>query len=215
MGDGLFLSTVVVAILLLYRWTRDRWRWRRIAAWFAASLVLIAGTLTITLIGYEKFKDRPTPQTMYSGLSPGMSPKEVLYIKGYPDNVYLTGTDNWTEVIRTDAIPKDKTIHNYAEWSFSENPRIEVDFAGEPKIVTRIRCYSGDRLCPPVVGLSTGVSEETVIAHLGAPATASIEGATKTLDYPDLNLQLWFTKQRLYMVAVKAPPARSARRPNG
>jgi hypothetical protein len=87
-GLGIFLSTLVMALLLLYAITRDRWNWERgfrvvvLATWAISSL---AG---MGVVGFYVWKRSfPIVQTEYWGLRLGMSMGEVQQVKGKPDVV--------------------------------------------------------------------------------------------------------------------------------
>jgi hypothetical protein len=42
-GTAIFLSSFVIGLVLLYGFTRDRWRWRRIIVGFVSAMVLLVG----------------------------------------------------------------------------------------------------------------------------------------------------------------------------
>jgi hypothetical protein len=71
LGTGIFLSTVVLAVLILYAITKDRWRWRRIVVCIV--LILPAILVLIGLIGgglyfWERLPQKVERQTTYAGL---------------------------------------------------------------------------------------------------------------------------------------------------
>lgn len=98
LGLGVLLSTIVVGLLLLYRWTRDRWNWRtaiKRLSLGALGLLLIA----CGLFAYDKFQDRPVVQAKYHDIELGMTKEEVNYIKGSPTDVLVpVASKDWIEV---------------------------------------------------------------------------------------------------------------------
>ncbi len=68
--------------------------------------------------------------------------------------------------------------------------------------VTEIGCYSKTGYCKAVSGISTGVSEDEVIAELGQPHTIQSNNGSQTLDYPDRHLSLLLENKRVSMLRV-------------
>lgn len=92
LGTGIFLSTLIVSILLLYKWTRERWNWARGFKRFFVFLVAISAITGLGFWGYDAYKNHVVKQTEYEGVKLGMSKDEVLYVKGEPDQL-LTPID--------------------------------------------------------------------------------------------------------------------------
>src|SRR5262245_61539470 len=88
LGTGIFLSSLVLATVILYGFTKVRGRWGKMIGW--TLLVVIGGVAAVTAIGQirqyweEWFPPQLGRQTQYAGLKLGISPQEVMYIKGYP-----------------------------------------------------------------------------------------------------------------------------------
>src|SRR5262245_52583807 len=88
-GTAIFLSSALIALVLLYGFTKDRWRWRRvIGRTLVAMLALVlVGSAALALLLYwddivpTKLSNR---QIEFAGLKLGMKADEVMYIKGYP-----------------------------------------------------------------------------------------------------------------------------------
>lgn len=84
---GIFLGCVFIGLIVLYGYTKDRWRWKRIAAWFGGALLLIAVNFG-GWIGYMKYTagDFGGPKALneFWDLSVGMPQSEVLFRKGEP-----------------------------------------------------------------------------------------------------------------------------------
>jgi hypothetical protein len=91
LGTGIFLSTVVLAVLILYAITKDRWRWRRIVVCIALilpAILVLTGIIGGGLYFWNRLPMRLVPQTEYAGIRIGMTPDEVMYTKGFPPNVF-------------------------------------------------------------------------------------------------------------------------------
>ena len=54
LGTGIFLSTALLAIVLLYGFTKDRWRWRKIIVrtLFSGLLIVAASAAVVALAHY-------------------------------------------------------------------------------------------------------------------------------------------------------------------
>jgi ABC-type Fe3+ transport system permease subunit len=82
-GLGILLSSVVLALVMLYAITKDRWRWRQIARISALALAL-TGVVIGGLYLWNQLPANVSPQTEYEGVRLGMTPDEVMYIRGSP-----------------------------------------------------------------------------------------------------------------------------------
>ena len=85
LGLGIFLSTVVIATLLLYRWTGNHWNWNKIrrraltiVGVFAFSGVLLA----IAVMTYDRWQSRAKVITSLKGVSLGDKLSEVAFRHG-------------------------------------------------------------------------------------------------------------------------------------
>ena len=212
-GSGIFLSTIAICLLLLYRWTRDRWNWRTVllrTAIFVGLCGLVGGTITFA---YVKYANHISKQTTYSDVRLGMTQTEVLYVKGVPDYVLEEPKEDPLAekfpgmlVIQRGEIPKNKRTEDYSDWGFNltdDSGNLTVSFSPISKKVMEVRCYSPQYSCAPIQSLKQGATEEEIVEILGKPVREQIHGVSKTLEYTDLNLSLWLVKKRFYMLAVK------------
>jgi len=210
LGLGIFLSTLMVGLLLLYRWTMDRWSWGRPLRRLSIGIVLVALIGGASLLAFTAYTNRSTAQTSYYGVALGMTKDEVRYELGQPSNVTtpgdLTGAKPWerySEVVPVGKIPGDKQVEDYHSWSYDGPPRIDIDFDTASGKVISVGCYAGDAHCNNVLTLSDGTSEHDVVERLGDPSKEQIDGATKIMSYRKLNLELYLTKEKVYMVKVR------------
>lgn len=216
LGTGVFLSSVLLAIVLLYGFTKDRWRWRKIIGRTALfALLLIAGSAAIiAIVQYwdEIFPAQLQQQTQYAGLKLGMSPQEVMYIKGYPAEVLEEVADPaWKGILKntkTKELKEGKKIADYQHWAYDEYKLyLKVEFNSERTKVVGIRCYSEDKFgrCPAVGSVRDGVSEKDALRKLGGPAEQRIDDATKSIRFPGLGVKLWLTQEQVYMLEIYDP----------
>jgi hypothetical protein len=91
LGTAIFLSSIIVCIVLLYGFTKDRWSWRRIVVRSLIGILIIvaAGGALIVAAQYwdQFFPTKLARQTEYAGVRLGMSRDEVRYVKGLPTNI--------------------------------------------------------------------------------------------------------------------------------
>lgn len=216
LGTGIFLSTIVLAVILLYGYTKDRWQWRRM---FKRIALIIVGVLIACglVIGaayiYEQIPAHITKQTEYGGIRLGMDQNEVLYKLGDPSSVVADAESNepsWKGapiVLDVGKIEQGKSINDYKRWLYSrEQSYLNIDFSDDRKSVVAIRCFSSDKLarCPSLAGIEDGDWESDVRKTLGDEPVTKMDGGTKTLIYPYIGIQLKLTEERVYWLQVSS-----------
>jgi hypothetical protein len=184
LGTGIFLSSALIALVLLYGFTKDRWPWRKkLGEMLRVGAIIILACVAVIAIAqfWEKWfppqLERQTSQlerqTQYAGLRLGMSPQEVMYIKGYPPAVFgEESTEGWSKPIKpikTDKLEKDKKVTDYTVWFYEQYKySIGVVFNDKRTALTRIICHSDDGFdhCPSIASVSDGTSEWVVLHKL-------------------------------------------------
>ena len=81
-GTGIFLSSLVIAMLLLFLRTRDRWNWKRFAIRSTAVLgavFLVGGGL---IYSYSLWQSRPKKQDEFWDVKLGDTEQDVIFKKG-------------------------------------------------------------------------------------------------------------------------------------
>jgi hypothetical protein len=230
-GTGIFLGLAILATVLLYTQTKDRWRWRSIAKWTALTIAtpLVIGSLWFGYTNLENYREsRPKRITTYADISLGDTKAEVRYAKGVPTDVLVDDPPGKfpfpgvrTNISLSD-IPSGKQITDYKYWDYdsAESGRIDVDFSPESQRVTRVFCYASTLVvraapsCPVLLGISDGVTEEEVLRRLGAPSKSEISegfGTTKTLYYSQWNVAFYLEKRRVYGLQIESADALAAR----
>jgi hypothetical protein len=209
-GSGIFLAALVIAVVLLYGITKDRWGWRKIVRRTAVALLALIALGGLTFSASYLWDRLPASiQTDYAGLRLGMDQNEVRYIKGHPPTVFgeeeMEGDQKWRKVVQTKDLLKGERVEDYAEWSYDiAGGRLDVEFNPAKTAIIVISCYSTDRLkrCPPVVGLYDGDAEQEVVRKLGKPDKARISGVTKSLYYSKLGLFFNLEREQVYMLGI-------------
>jgi len=208
LGTSIFLSSITVAVVLLYGFTKDRWPWRRIV--FRS----LAGVLTLMVIGAalifatwywdQIFPVKLGRQTEYAGLRLGMSRDEVRYVKGMPPSVVTKDFD----VLKSSELPNGRTINDYPLWVYEGHEHYIHAAFGVGVTVRSIACVSLDMIyrCPPIGDAQDGRSEAELLHSLGAPSKSEIKDATKSLEYNDLGIEFKLKKEKVYRLLVGQIP---------
>jgi len=207
LGTAVFLSSIVLAVVILYVITKDRWRWRRIvkqAALVCLCLIVLGAALGVGAYFWGlQLPQEVQPQNAYAGLRLGMTQEEVMHVKGYPPIVF----DGSMTKVDTKRLEKEKQVTDFRDWSYSEYEReIVVTFNPNRAAVTAIQCYSSKTYrCPDLSGVRDGDSENDVVRKLGNPTSSKIEGTTKEMRYRSLNIVIRLAKEQVYLVALRHP----------
>jgi hypothetical protein len=150
-GTGIFFAALLIALVLLYATTKDRWRWRTFVkrTAFAVLLLAVAGLLTVAGV-YFWNNLPPGLQKQYAGLEIGISTAEVLYRRGSPNSVLGEGLkdpgmEGFREVIEAAKIPKGKTISDYDTWNYGDAKfNVSVTFDQQKTAVVAIERYTSE-----------------------------------------------------------------------
>jgi len=213
-GLAILLVGFLFAGLYLYKVTRDRWNWRRVARWSLISLGSLVGLVILGGVGlfvFYRVDNWPHKQTAYEDLYLGMTMAEVKYIKGIPSVVldppkYDAKFGGPLQLgVPTKALPEGKHVEDYFWWQYdSSGSRLDVDFDPKTKAINRIGCYSKAVLnCPLLLGLSDGSSENVVIEKLGKPSFEHIDGVAKEMEFANFGVWFYLEKQKVYYLGVK------------
>jgi hypothetical protein len=215
-GLGIFLLSVVFALVIFYAITKNRWRWARALI----ALIVLTGAVIGGLYLWKQLPPTISPQTEYAGIRLGMGPDEVLSVNGSPPAVYgeAEKEGKWRgfqPIIETRNLEKGKVVQDYRVWSYEQSSNhIDVTFNPEKTAVVAIACYSIDRQgrCPSIGGVKDGDSELEVVRKLGTPGTSRTERGLphmttmEFITYPKSGIELWLGKEeRVYMLGINDP----------
>ncbi len=175
----------------------------------ALGVVGLIATIAIAQYWDDFFPQKLRRQTQYAGLKIGMSPQEVMYIKGYPPTVLGEEVDpqwkGFLKIIKSNELEKGKVVTDYRHWSYDQyKHNINVEFDKQRNALIAIRCYSEDKLSrrPSVGNVTDGTREQEALRRLRSAAEQRIDGVSKALRFPELGLKLTLTKEEVYIVEV-------------
>jgi hypothetical protein len=225
-GTGIFLGSLCLAFVILYGHTKDRWQWRVFGRW-SLRIAVAGGAAFMLLLGYLLLRDymdsKPKPAKEYAGISLGDSMDEVHYSKGTPAHVLdpqdAEGKDPWRTITFTKDIPAGKSVRDFLDWGYEPEAeaRVSVAFSSPSKVVTRVFCYSAPgRVCPSLLGISPGMSEEAVIRTIGKPGSVELGGElgpAKKLKYPQFHVSYLLTRREVYGLEMLSEETTKQSRP--
>ena len=180
----------------------------------AAIILLLAGSgLTITAQNFSKHLQR------YEGVAMNATRADVLYLRGYPPVVLsdIQGPNGgWQSVYYTDrlrdprnAMPEGKRHEDYHFWNYEARQSYEADvtikFDAHDRVenVSCIRLEDARGTCSPLFGVRLDDSEEAVVARLGNPTSANLDGVAKFLTYEDIGAEYTLTRGRVYRMRLR------------
>jgi len=211
-ATSIFLSTLIVAAVIMYALTMNRWDWRKL---IVRGSILVGTAVLLSAGGLALFtlKDRilpPSIQTEYSGLRLGMTKDEVKYAIGYPNSVIRPSVETegeWKRVQKITATKdlKDKKVEDYNDWQFARNfGYIEAVFDEHDERLIVAECLSQvrDGLCPAIHGIKDGDTEQTVLQRFGTPDYSRLIGVTKEVYYTLIGIFFYLTQEQVYLLGI-------------
>lgn len=176
-GDGIFLSAVLLSIVGIYVTTKDRWNWKRIAKWTLTLPIVVLSILSLGIWIYSAYEDRLIAQESFEGLRLSSTPADVRFLKGEPIAKYST-EDRWVyDAHSGSAQPEDSVVLV----QFRDGKVRHITYwANERQIVH-----------PYLFSFSIGSEYDAVIKKLGQPSHVSTSAN-------GLNRLLSFEKYRVF-----------------
>ena len=182
--------------------------WRRIAHRIGVGALIVSCLIGVVAGGiYAWRKFAPVfKQRHYAGLRLGITMDETTYVKGVPTHVYEDQEGEWKgfhKVIDIKELEKEKKTEDYNEWGY-QNTAYRIDLTFDKNKLIVIECYSEDKRerCPALGGIRDGDSEQQLVQKFGRSDTASIEGLTKTVRYPNIGAFFYLTQETIYMLGI-------------
>jgi hypothetical protein len=187
LGTGIFLSSIVVSLVLLFLATKDRWNWKKGIKRIAIGLIIVICLCAATYFAWDPvqaFLDRPKPFQEMAGIKLGASQADVKFLKGTP------------EITCTDSDQK-----GWSRWVWAVNPhaekiptRLVVSFQ-EPYGVWTVQLIPGDIIllaAPALDHVSVFQTFESIDSRFGPASTItpSDDGLTRAYSYRRYNLRV-------------------------
>jgi hypothetical protein len=95
-GTAIFLSSIVIGVVLLYGFTKDRWHWachvRRVLV-FSVLLISVLGGVAALLIYWNSQPQPPSAVTSLWGVTLGEAERDVVFRKGQPKRTCYHSAD--------------------------------------------------------------------------------------------------------------------------
>lgn len=192
-GDGVFVSAVLLSIVGLYAATRDRWNWKRIAKW---GLILPVPVLAIAGLGiwlYSAYDERPIAQESFVGLRLSSTPADVRFLKGEPIAEHST-EDQWV-------------YHAHSGSGQPEDSVVIVRFLDGR--VRYINYWANERqiVNPYLLGFTIGSEYDAVINKLRQPSHISVsaDGLNRLLSFEKYNVAYEFERGKVTTYGIFDP----------
>jgi hypothetical protein len=192
-GDGIFLSSVLLSIVGLYVATKDRWNWKRIAKWGVALPLVAAATIALGIWGYSAYQERPVAMGDFEGMKLTSTPADIRFLKGEPLAKHST-EDQWVyDAHSGSAQPEDAVVLV----KFRDGKVRHITYwANERQIVN-----------PHLLGFSIGSEYDSVIKTLGEPShiSTSANGLNRILSFEKFKVFYDFEQGKVRAFGVFDP----------
>lgn len=182
LGLGVFLSSILLSVTLIYLRTRDHWRWRKIALWFGIVTVGLPALVAGTYFTYQFYQNQPVRATELNGITVGAAKRDVLFLKGKPN----LGQDT----------------NNWVYWSEENVDRVLTIVEFHKDIVKTVAQMGSSYIA--INGVRIGDSYQSVIDRLGKPDIVSYasNGTGRLLSFKAIRTAIGFEKGEVDYLAV-------------
>lgn len=180
LGTGIFLSTLLLSIVLLVIFTRDKWNWKKILLWTLGTPIVIGLLWGGGYWAYLKYQNRPRKINEYWDIKFGMTREDVKFIKGAPKY-------------------EDSESLIYETYSSTH----EILFSTSTKKAWLIFCTAGS--CDDLLGIGTWDTTEKLEKKLGDPSkiVVSKDGFKRTYFYNDYNVIFELRENRVKEIGIR------------
>jgi hypothetical protein len=194
-GDSIFLSSVLLALVVVFSLTGDRWNWRKIIKW---GLILPGVLFALAIAGtvaYDNFQKRPTPQAEFFGVHLKSTKSDVKFTKGLPSTSLSSDKDGWLY-----PVPTSGEVEGW----------YRVGFSGEQIRFVMFLPVEGHRynvFQPSLLGFKIGSTYDEVIEKLGPPSfsVTSADELRRMLSYEKFNVFFGFSQGQIEVYGIYDP----------
>ena len=183
-GTSIFLSTMIISIVVLFVFTKDNWKWKKITL-IVSSVMFFLGLIIGLLMWYLSYThDKPQKMTKFQDIALAMSRDDVKFIKGKPQLTEDNGT-YWGYQKQGDS--------NLIVVTFNGNKVVKVTFTnlnGEVK-----ECFKHSYLTQ---------DSDSIIKYYGEPSSVdtSDEGLSRRYNYDKLNIYFKLSQNKVYSCGI-------------
>lgn len=164
--------------------------------WRATIFVAVATLgLTAALVVWGQWRSFSEGVVAYSGVRLGSPAREIAYRLGYPSSVRARSAKDFVAVDQgrpNNGLPPGTKLEDYSDWLFTQpsGSELVIYFGEKPAKVQAIVCYAeaGGNVCPPLLGVHVGTSEDGMIRRLGPPTEPSFLDNQKLAPYDDIGV---------------------------
>lgn len=155
MGTGIFLSSLILGIIILFIGTKDRWNWKKIILWPLAVVLGLAVLGGVGAFFYSEYKDRPRIQEKFWDITLEDSKADIKFRKGEPRVV-------------------EEGLWTYKETGIASNDwaAYQVSFDGDK--VWYVLCEGFK--CPKIQGMRFDYTLSKISARFGEPSRVAVSG---------------------------------------
>ena len=149
-GAGIFWGLVFVGLIVLYIFTRDRWKWRKVLVRAGLGVVVLAGIATVCIFGYSTYQNRVVPFSDFLGLKLSDTKSDIKFKRGA-------------------SLSQDESL-----WAYKDkegNWELVVRFRNEK--VRMVEYVGTCSYCNYLNGLGIGTSYDGLLEKLGEPTLVS------------------------------------------
>ena len=166
-GTGIFLSSVLLGVIVLFVFTKDRWKWKNIIFWTAGAFVSLVGVLLGWVHVDSYLSSRPKLQQVYWDIPITAKRGDVRFTKGEPHKADKDPDSRWT-------------------YDVSEAATYWVAFKGDALhyvVCAAVRAWD----CESVQGIQIGDSYQEIVGKFGEPSAVSISNdeLTRIVSYDE------------------------------
>ncbi len=165
-GAGIFWGLVFLGLIVLYLFTRDRWKWRKIVLRTLFGVVALGSVIGSIAFGYSVYENRVVAVAEFMGLKLSDTRGDIKFKKGA------------------------SLLQNESEWAYKDrdgNWETVVKFRSEK--VRMIQYVGICTYCNSLNGLGIGTNYERLIEKLGTPTfvSTSDDGLMRLVSFAKTN----------------------------
>lgn len=183
-GTGIFFGTTFLGIILLYLYTRDRWKWRMIAVRTMLGVAALSGVVAISVFGYSAYEARVIAVTDFMGLKLSDTKADIKFKKG-------------------------PSLHNSeALWAFRDKDGKWETLVRFRNDKVRWIAYVGDcTYCNNLNGLGVGTTYDRLLEKLGKPTfiSTSNDGLKRLVSFAETNQFFQLAEGKVFGFGIYDP----------